>query len=291
MTKTVDEKPTTGIYWGSIMHNRFSPKRHYFTYPVFMFSVDLEEVESSDRKLWLFRHNRFSLYSLRDSDHLNTSPQPSPSGEGEERKVTKRAVISLLRQRGYTGPVDQVFLVTQFRVLGYLFNPVSFYYCYSNGVEVAYVAEVGNTFHQRHCYTFFEGASLGQKSFWVDKVFYVSPFLEMDLIYNFRFDKLGKSLGVYVDDYKGDQPVLKTFIRGTHRELSDWNLLVSFLKIPLMSLWIIAWIHWHALKLWLKKVPLVFRPLDGMKPGWVEGSSSGSNSSAPTKSVVASEPT
>ena len=274
MTKTMDEKPATGIYWGGIMHNRFSPKRHYFTYPVFMFSMDLDEIESSDRKLGLFRHNRFSLYSLRDRDHL-----------GSPNATIKENVISLLRERGYEGSVDQVFLVTQFRVLGYLFNPVSFYYCYSNGVEVAYVAEVGNTFHQRHCYTFFEGASSGQRSFWVDKVFYVSPFLEMDLTYNFRFDALGKLLGVYVDDYKGDQPVLKTYIRGKHRELSDWNLLVSFLKIPLMSLWIIAWIHWHALKLWLKKVPLVFRPLDGMKPGWVEP-----NSTAPAKSAVLSEP-
>ncbi len=256
--------PSDGVYWGRIVHHRFQPKRHLFTYPVFIFSVDLDNLAVLGRKLWLFGHNRFSLYSLRDSDHV--------SGAAAEQNLTiKESVIALLRERGYAGPVEKIFMVTQFRVLGYLFNPVTFYYCYAGGQEVAFVAEVNNTFHQRHSYVFFGGG----RTFRTDKVFYVSPFLEMDLVYSFRFEPLGKTLGVFVDDYKPNavpgQPetvILKTLIAGKHSPLTDSKLLLSFFRIPYMSAWIIGWIHWQALKLWLKKVPLAFRPKDGMKPGW-----------------------
>ena len=256
-----------GIYWGRIVHHRFQPKKHLFTYPVFIFSVDLDKVSECGRRLRLFGHNRFSLYTLRDSDH-GSLPDAS----------IKENVIALLRERGYAGPVEKIFMVTQFRVLGYLFNPVTFYYCYAGGEEVAFVAEVNNTFHQRHSYVFFgdgESGQDGSRAFRTDKVFYVSPFLEMDLVYTFRFEPLGKKLGVFIDDYRPgagsgapETLMLKTHIVGRHVPLTDARLLLSFLRIPYMSAWIIGWIHWQALKLWLKKVPLVFRPKDGMKPGW-----------------------
>jgi DUF1365 family protein len=247
------EESRTGIYWGRVMHHRFSPKRNYFTYPVFIFAMDLDEIEDWKQSLHFFGHNCFSLYTLRDSDHASVPG-----------RTIKENVLSLLRERGYEEPVDQIVMVTQFRVLGYLFNPVTFYYCYAGGEEVAYVAEVNNTFHQRHSYVFFGG----QESFLAEKVFYVSPFLEMDLSYHFRFKPLEGSWAVYIDDYKAGKAVLKTHIAGKLRPFSDWELLKSFLKIPWMSVWIIAWIHWQALRLWIKKVPGVFRPHDGMKPGW-----------------------
>lgn len=245
--------PKSGIYWGRIMHSRLSPRRHFFTYPIFIFSIDLDEIETHARKLRLFGHNRFSLYTLRDRDHLGDASRP-----------IKENVIGLLRERGYAGPVDKIFMVTQFRALGYLFNPVTFYYCYAEGREVAFVAEVNNTFHQRYSYVFPKDG--GSSSFRTDKLFYVSPFVEMDIVYDYRFDALGGKLGVFIDDYKGGQLLLKTNIVGKWTPLSDWGLLKSFLKIPLMSVWIIAWIHWEALKLWLKKVPTMLRPLDGMRP-------------------------
>jgi len=245
--------PESGIYWGKVMHHRFSPKRNFFTYPVFIFAIDLDEIGMWDRKLRLFRHNGYSLYSLRDRDH-----------QGDPEQSIKENVIRLLRDKGYRGAVDRIFMVTQFRVLGYLFNPVTFYYCYADGKEVAYVAEVNNTFRQRHCYAFFDGAG----SFTTEKVFYVSPFVEMDVSYNFRFEPLAGKWAVYIDDYHSGKVVLKTYIEGRRHPLTDWGLLKSVLRIPWMSLWIISWIHWQALKLWLKKVPLVHRPHDGMKPGW-----------------------
>jgi DUF1365 family protein len=252
------DAPGSGIYRGHILHKRFLPKPHLFTYPVFVFCLDLDEVERKARGLRLFAHNRFSLYALRDSDHL-----------GDPARPIKENVVALLRARGYHGPVDRVFMVTQLRVLGYLFNPVTFFYCYAGGEEVAYVAEVNNTFRQRHCYVFFGGGN----SFRTDKVFYVSPFLEMDLVYHFRFTPLASRLGVFIDDYRpraggGEDKMLQTHIVGKRLPFSDARLLASFLAIPWMSAWIIGWIHWQALKLWLKKVPLVFRPADGMKPGW-----------------------
>ena len=266
--------PQDGVYWGRIVHHRFLPKKHLFTYPVFIFSIDLDRLPEWGRKLRLFGHNRFSLYSLRDSDHVENYEEASLVG----RRTIKDNVIALLGERGYTGPsVDKIFMVTQFRVLGYLFNPVTFYYCYAEGKEVAWVAEVNNTFHQRYSYAFFgePTVSTAPRTFRTDKIFYVSPFLEMDLVYSFRFDPLGKNLGVFVDDYKprtvAGEPetlMIKTLIAGRHAPLTDAELLRSFLRIPYMSAWIIGWIHWQALKLWLKKVPLVFRPKDGMKPGW-----------------------
>jgi DUF1365 family protein len=262
--------PKTGIYWGRILHNRFRPKAHRFTYPVFIFSMDLDEVASWNSRLLLFAHNGFSLYSLRDSDH--------GSAPGESLKAK---VLNLLRERGFDGGVDKVFMVTQFRVLGYLFNPVTFYYCYRDGAPVAYVAEVNNTFHQRHSYTFFEGAAGGKADFRTDKVFYVSPFVDMGMEYRFRFETLGDKLAVFIDDYENGQAVLKTQITGAWTPFGEWPLLKSFLKIPMMSAWIIAWIHWQALKLWIKKIPVVFRPHDGMKPGWSRPAGVSATGSAP----------
>jgi DUF1365 family protein len=269
------QAPQNGIYRGRIVHHRFLPKKHLFTYPVFIFSIDLDTVAQEGRRLRLFGHNRFSLYTLRDSDHGG-----SPVGGDPERAI-KENVIALLRERGFHGAVDQIFMVTEFRVLGYLFNPVTFYYCFAEGREVAWVAEVNNTFHQRHSYVFYgegEPSSAPGKIFRTDKVFYVSPFLEMDLVYTFRFEPLGSKLGVFIDDLRPgartDEPeamMLKTLIVGRHEPLTDRGLLFSFLRIPWMSAWIIGWIHWQALKLWLKKIPVVFRPKDGMKPGWKEG--------------------
>ncbi|MDB5106546.1 MAG: hypothetical protein JWP91_4235 [Fibrobacteres bacterium] len=275
----MEAMPETGIYWGRIAHNRFSPKRHSFTYPIFIFSMDLDETAGWDRKLLLFGHNRFSLYSLRDGDHLNETGLPVRSGGTDApAQGIKAGVLALLRERGFRGSVDKVFMVTQLRILGYLFNPVTFYYCYSQGRPVAYVAEVNNTFHQRHCYAFFGPGAGAEAEFTAEKVFYVSPFLEMGMTYRFRFEALGGRLGVFIDDYRDGKPVLKTRITGEWSPMGDWPLLGSFLRIPFMTVWIIAWIHWQALKLWLKKVPLAFRPHDGMKPGYLRpaGASKGS---------------
>lgn len=157
--------PETGISWGRILRHRFRPKAHRFTYPVFMFSMDLDEVPRWERKRLLFAYNRFSLYTLRDSDH------------GSAPGTTLKAkVLNLLAERGFEGRVDKVFMVTQFRVLGYLFNPVTFSYCYRDGAPVAYVAEVKNTIYQRHSYAFFGGETASYRT---EKVFYVSPFVDM----------------------------------------------------------------------------------------------------------------
>lgn len=260
-----DGTPASGLYRARVLHQRFTPKRNLFTYPVFVFVLDLDEVPALEARLRLFRYNRFSLYSLRDADHL-----------GDPNRPVKENVIALLRERGYTGPVDRVRMVAQLRVLGHVFNPVTFYYCYAGGVEVAHVAEITNTFRQRHSYAFFgggggspdpDGSSDAGGTYLAEKIFYVSPFLEMDLTHAFRFAPLGRTLAVHVDDYKDGRPVIKTWIRGTHRPLTDATLLGAFLRLPFMSAWILGWIHWQALKLWIRRVPLVFRPASGMKPG------------------------
>jgi DUF1365 family protein len=254
--------PASGLYRGTVMHHRLAPKRNFFTYPVFVFVLDPDELPDWDRRLRLFRHNRFSLFSLRDEDYF-----PGRTG------TIKEKAIALLRERGCPEAIDRVMMITQMRVLGHVFNPVTFYYCYRDGREVAHVAEITNTFRQRHSYAFFGGATGLDESgkekgptYFAEKVFYVSPFLEMNLTYSFHFAPLGRDLAVHVDDFESGKPVLKTWIRGVRGPLNDRALLASFLRLPFMSAWILGWIHWQALKLWLRRIPLVFRPADGMKP-------------------------
>lgn len=248
------------LYECNVMHARFAPKAHRFDYRIFLFAIDLDEVEALDRNLRLFSRNRRNLYSFRDGDFLPThEPRHNPPGRlaGACGVTLKERVVTHLGAQGIDLAGGRVMLVTLPRVLGYLFNPVSFYFCFDRtGAPVAALAEVTNTFKEMKPYflgpaTRCDGAFVLR----IPKHFYVSPFSDVDVAFDFTLRVPGDRLAVRIDDYIGAERTLTSTLAGPRQPLTDARLAWFTLKYPLLTLRIIGLIHWHAFRLWLKNVP------------------------------------
>lgn len=245
------------------MHARFAPKPHRFTYRIFLFALDLDELDALHRGLRLFSARGRNLYSFRDRDFLPThepvhraGPAERPDGGGEPPALKAR-VVAHLAARGIDLAGGRVLLVTLPRVLGYLFNPVSFYFCYDRtGTPVAALAEVTNTFREMKPYLLGPDTRRdGAFRLRVPKHFYVSPFSDVDVAFDFRLTPPGERLGIQIDDYIGPARTLTSTLTGPRAPLTDARLAWFTLKYPLITLKVIGLIHWHALRLWLKNVP------------------------------------
>lgn len=248
------------------MHARLAPKRHRFSYRIFLFGLDLNELPDLHQSLRLFSLNRPNLYSLRESDFLPAgeplhNPTAAPALPAPNRpRPLKERVVAYLGTRGIDLTGGRVHLVALPRVAGYLFNPVSFYFCYdAQGAPVAALAEVTNTFREMKPYllgpetkTAPSGGEFHQRT---PKHFYVSPFSDVDVAFDFRLGVPTDKLAVQIDDYTGPQRTLTSTLAGPRRPLTDGTLAWFTLKYPLITLKVIGLIHWHALRLWLKRVP------------------------------------
>lgn len=228
-----------------------------------MFAVDLDELETLHRRFTLFSVNRPNLYSFREQDFL---PTGEPLHNGAVRAGSapaggaglKARVTAYLAGRGVDLAGGRVVLVTLPRVLGYLFNPVSFYFCYDRqGAPVAALAEVTNTFKEMKPYFLGPDRRAGDEAFALrtPKHFYVSPFADVDVAFDFRLPPPGERLAIQIDDYIGEERTLTSTLTGPRRELTGPRLAWYALKYPLITLKVITLIHWHALLLWLKRVP------------------------------------
>ena len=274
------------LYECHVMHARFAPKAHRFVYRIFLFALDLDELDTLHRKLRLFSFNRRNFYSFRNDDYLPThepvfngraAPLGPPSSEPARPAVAphhslKQRVVDYLYTRGIDLSGGRVLLVTLPRVLGYLFNPVSFYFCYDRtGAPVAALAEVTNTFKEMKPYLLgpetlssprpqnpdpgpetVPGAVFRLR---VPKHFYVSPFSDVDVAFYFQLRTPGDRLSIQIDDYVGAARTLTSTLTGPRQPLSDARLAWFTLKYPLITLKVIGLIHWHALRLWWKNVP------------------------------------
>lgn len=253
---------TSSLYECQIVHARFTPKAHRFAYRIFLFAIDLDELDTLHRRLRLFSVGRRNLYSLRETDFLPTGEPvynrdeaaavPARSGAG-----LKERVVAHLATRGIDLAGGRVLLVTLPRVAGYTFNPVSFYFCYDRaGAPVAAIAEVTNTFREMKPYTLGpETRGDGGFAHRVPKHFYVSPFSDVDVWFDFQLRVPGERLSVQIDDYTAGRRTLTSTLVGTQRPLTDAGLAWLTLKYPFITLKVMGLIHWHALRLWLKSIP------------------------------------
>ncbi|HUZ72877.1 MAG TPA: DUF1365 family protein [Stellaceae bacterium] len=241
----------SALYFGTVVHRRLRPRRHALGYRVFAFLVDLDELPVLARRLRFFSHNRFNLFSIYDRDHGN-----------RDSGALRPFVEAALARAGIALEGGAIRLLTFPRMLGYVFNPLSIYFCHHrDGSLRAMIYEVRNTFGEMHGYLIPVRAmadGLVRQS--CAKEFYVSPFLTMACRYEFRLAVPGERLAVTIRETDGDGPILLASLEGRRAALDDRALVGAFLRYPLMTLKVIAGIHWEALKLWGKGVGLVARP-------------------------------
>lgn len=234
------------LYECTVAHCRLKPKRHAFNYQVFMFCVDLDELPMLVSRIRGFSHNRFNLFSIDDEDHVDLG-----------HAGIRANLAAWLAGQGIACPSDaRVRLVTFPRVFGYGFNPVSFYYIDSKaGDPLIAVAEVVNTFREMKLYVM---ENIGPEGLWhrrISKNFYVSPFSDPEMEFDFNLGLPGEKWRVNIDDYDGGERILLSAVRGEQRELTSARLIWYAFKYPMLSLKIIGLIHWHALLLWVKRIP------------------------------------
>lgn len=234
------------LYPGQVMHARMKPVPHRFSYSVFNLLIDLDRPQEADRQSWFFSHRRFNLLSFHEKDH-------GPRDGSDLRAHVDR----LLAEKGVARPA-RVLLLCYPRMLGYVFNPLSVYYAYDeDGMLTGIVYEVRNTFGDMHTYVApvtadqVSEAGIRQTQ---DKLFYVSPFLDMVQTYHFRMMPPGETIRVRILETDPDGPSLAATFHGSHRRLTGRVILRECLRMPFMTLKVIAGIHWEALKLWLKGI-------------------------------------
>lgn len=232
----------SAIYECEVMHHRLSPKEHRFSYRLFYLWLDLDELDALSDGLRFFKRNRWALFSFFDADHI-------VKGQAGAREN----VLQVAREAGVdTSAIAKVRLLTFPRVLGYIFNPVCFYYCFDADEQpVCAVAEVTNTYREQKPYVMTQQEG-DRFRLITPKHFYVSPFFGLELNFDFKLRLPTEHLEIHVDDRQGEERVMLTSLTGKRRDLSDAALLACAFKYPLLTLRVIFLIHWHAFRLWLK---------------------------------------
>lgn len=230
----------SAIYTGEVRHARTRPRTHRLRYRVFMLLLDLDELETLEQRLRWFSLRRFNLFGFDPRDHGDGSATP-----------LRLQVEARLDAQDLSIDGGAVRLLCLPRVLGYVFNPISLYFCYRpDGLLRAIVYEVSSTFGERHSYVISAGAASGgpirQRA---KKRLHVSPFLDMDLTYAFRVTPPDDGVSVLIDTLDRDGVILHASFNGERRLLTDSQLLKLFVTHPLLTLKVMAGIHWEALKL------------------------------------------
>lgn len=234
------------LYECKVMHHRLKPISNRFVYTIFMFYLDLDEVDNAAASSRLMSRNRFNVFNFRDDDHAKLSGSN-----------VKENIVTFLRSKGIRDKIGKIFLLTHLRTFGHVFNPVSFYFCFDEmGEPLCAVPEVGNTFNEQKLFKLgretFERGSFRSKA---EKYFYVSPFIDLDTTFDFDLRIPGQSLHIRIDDYKDGERFFLSSLTGERKPLTDLNLLKYILRIPFVTLKVLGLIHLQAALLYAKKLP------------------------------------
>lgn len=245
--------PTISLLFGKVMHKRLSPKVNGFTYGIFYLRLPLHHLPQIKSR-WMLGLNRIGLFSYHDRDHGARNGQPALDW-----------ATQVLGQHQLAHAAQQIELVTLPRVLGYVFNPVSFYLCRDDKAQLrAVICEVNNTFGETHAYICrAEDGGIIQSDTIIstEKVFHVSPFLTRDGQYTFRFSPSETAFGAWIDYINpsaGKQ--LLTALTGTYHPATTRNLCKAFFAYPLVTLVAVGRIHWQALKIMAKGIKYIAKP-------------------------------
>jgi len=239
------------MYEGRVRHRRFRPVQNAFSYRLFMMYLDLDELDKVFENLLFWSVGTVNLAYFRRRDHL-----------GDPSVPLDKSVRALVTDQLGTRPTGPVRLLTHLRYFGHCFNPVSFYYCYDRpGKHVeTIVAEVHNTpWGEEHCYVLAESVNQhpieGWKQFRFPKSFHVSPFMDMDISYDWRFHEPDEHIRVHFNSYHGEEKLFDATLSLDKRCINRKNLSRVLLTYPPMTLKVVSMIYWQALRLTRKGAP------------------------------------
>ncbi|MFD0737778.1 DUF1365 domain-containing protein [Lysobacter koreensis] len=251
----------SAVYEGTVRHRRHGPRPHAFEYRMAQLYLDLDELDQVFEQRWLWSQDRRNVAEFRRSDYLG--PPTLPLAEAVRQRV---------HQATGTRPLGPIRLLTHLRYGGFVFNPVSFYYCHAangHGLECI-VAEITNTpWRERHAYVLplAQATTHGRVWEWdFAKAFHVSPFLPMDRRYRWRFTAPGDDLRVHMDVLRGEEREFDATVMLKRRPLDGASLARVLWRYPLMTTQVITAIHWQALRLWLKRIPVHNHPAPQRDP-------------------------
>ncbi len=247
----------SACYAGTVTHHRLQGPSHRFAYPVYMHLIDLDELPALDRALRCFGHNTRRPVAFFDRDHFSTAD------------TARAGVQRVVEASGVAWPGGRVEVVTHCRVFGYVFNPVSFWYCYRPDASLAVVvAEVNNTFGDRHPYVLpieaatsrATAAGTTRHRWTTKKVMHVSPFFPLDGSYTWELERPDSHLLARVDVTLGGKRTFTASFAAERRPLSDAGLVRLLATYPLVTAKVVGAIHWEALRLWVKGAPFRSQP-------------------------------
>lgn len=251
--------PEPGLYTGTLRHRRFRPRGHEFTYSLFMAWLDIDRIPALMKKSPWTSYNRFNWASFQERDHF-----------GDPRLSLRERVERDAREQGVSLPEGPIFLLTHLRYLGYCFNPISFYFCYHrSGHPGAILAEVNSTFGESRNYWLWpqnQQPSTNALRYRCPKTLHVSPFMGMNLDYEFVLTEPGEKLVAHMNTIERDgiskstEPLLDATLTLRHEPWTARNLARVLLRHPWMTAKVIGAIHFQALLLFLKRVPVFTHP-------------------------------